>query len=266
MTFSLVSGEDVALTPYSDANTLISTFNTQIKAILNDKFIGMYLYGSLAVGDFDPNSSDIDFLVVTTEEVRGDLLAQLQAMHHEIYNSSMSNLVTEIEASYIPKDAIWTYDINNRHHAHIDRGYDQLQVWQHDMDWIIQRYSLRGYGIVLEGPPIQELIAPISRAELLQALWDLMEYWWIPMCDIPTSLEDEAYRTYAIFTMCRILYTIEHGQIVSKVKAGQWALKTLDTQWQPLIQRALDHRSGTHLIPIQDVQDHIKFTAEILKK
>lgn len=254
------------ITPYPDVNVLILTCHNRIKSILNEKFIGMYLFGSLAVGDFDPDSSDIDFLVVTTEEIRGDLLTQLQAMHSQIYNSHSSNLAIQIEASYVPKDALWKYDINNRNHPHIDRGGDQLQVEPHEMDWIIQRYSLRKYGIVVDGPPIHELIAPISLAELHQALWDLMEFWWIPMCDIPTSLEDDGYRTYTIFTMCRILYTVKHGQIVSKIKAGQWAVETLDRRWQILTQRAIDHRNGTPLNTINDVQAFIQFTAEMLKK
>ena len=37
-------------------------------AILGDHFIGFYLGGSLAVGDFNPLRSDIDIAAVTTEE------------------------------------------------------------------------------------------------------------------------------------------------------------------------------------------------------
>ena len=249
----------------TDVNRLLSTLRTRIKSILNDKFIGTYVYGSLAVGDFDPESSDIDFLIVTTEEIRGDVLTQLQAMHHEIYHNNRSKWEKEIEASYIQKDALWKYDINNRDHPHIDRGEDNLKIEPHEMDWIVQRYSLRKYGIVIEGPPIQDLIAPISISELYQALWDLMDFWWIPMIDNPTSLEYEGYRTYAILTMCRILYTVEQGQIISKIRAGEWAVQALDEQWQRLIQRALDHRNGTPLNTIEAVQRFINFTSEVLK-
>jgi predicted nucleotidyltransferase len=253
------------VTPYPDANALITLLNEWIKTILKDKFVGMYLFGSLAVGDFDPDSSDIDFLIVTTEEIHRDVLVHLQTMHIEIYRAHSSRLAREIEASYIPKDALWEYDITNRDHPHIDRGGDQLQIEPHDMDWIVQRYSLREYGIVVEGPPIESLIATISLTELRQALWDLVDYWWLPMCDVPTSLEDEAYRTYAIFTMCRLLYTTQHGQVVSKIKAGHWAVETLDTRWESLVQRALDHRSGTPLNTIADVQAFIQFTAGVMK-
>ena len=43
-------------TPYPDVNSVLQHFLAQIQAILGDAFTGMYLYGSLAQGDFDHNS------------------------------------------------------------------------------------------------------------------------------------------------------------------------------------------------------------------
>jgi predicted nucleotidyltransferase len=53
-------------TPYPDVNEVLLTLLDNVRAILGDYFTGMYLYGSLASGDFDPRRSDIDFLVVTS--------------------------------------------------------------------------------------------------------------------------------------------------------------------------------------------------------
>jgi predicted nucleotidyltransferase len=39
-----------------------------MQAVLRDRFIGLYLGGSLALGDFDPQRSDIDFVAVTVDE------------------------------------------------------------------------------------------------------------------------------------------------------------------------------------------------------
>ncbi|MEI2358527.1 nucleotidyltransferase domain-containing protein, partial [Mesobacillus zeae] len=35
------------------------------KEMISEKFIGFYIHGSLAMGGFNPKSSDIDVLVVT---------------------------------------------------------------------------------------------------------------------------------------------------------------------------------------------------------
>ena len=42
-----------ALTPYPDINAVLLDFQRQIAAILGEQMIGMYVYGSLALGDFE---------------------------------------------------------------------------------------------------------------------------------------------------------------------------------------------------------------------
>jgi hypothetical protein len=60
-------------TPYSDVNAVLDGLLSGVKQILGPRFVGMYLGGSLATGDFDPLRSDIDFLVVTTEDLPEDV-------------------------------------------------------------------------------------------------------------------------------------------------------------------------------------------------
>jgi len=52
-------------------------------SILGSHFIGMYLDGSLTSNDFDEDS-DIDFVVITDEDISGDLFSELQEMHDRI--------------------------------------------------------------------------------------------------------------------------------------------------------------------------------------
>ncbi|HLQ30214.1 MAG TPA: hypothetical protein VK140_13360, partial [Ktedonobacteraceae bacterium] len=47
------------LTPYADINKLLNLLLSRIQAILGEKLIGLYLFGSLVAGDFDYESSDI---------------------------------------------------------------------------------------------------------------------------------------------------------------------------------------------------------------
>ena len=51
---------------------------------LRDHFVGMYLDGSLAIGDFDADKSDIDFVVVTDAEVSLDTFGVLKTMNQRI--------------------------------------------------------------------------------------------------------------------------------------------------------------------------------------
>jgi hypothetical protein len=48
---------------------------------------------------------------------------------------------------------------------------------------------------------------------------------------------------YAVVTACRILYTLQTGQVASKSGAFEWALRTLAPRWRPLLAQVRDDRS-----------------------
>jgi hypothetical protein len=249
------------MTPYADVNQVLHTILSGAHTILADRFVGMYLYGSLALGDFAPGRSDIDFLVVTTGDTPEDDFLALQAMHDGIAASD-SPWAMEIEGSYIPQEALRRYDPANVRHPHIDRGGGRLRIEQHDTDWVVQRHVLREHGTVLAGPPLDSLIDPVLPRELRGALLELMRGWWAPMLDDPTHLRSPGYQDYAVLTMCRVLYTLEYGTIVSKPVAARWAQATLDERWVPIIERALAWGHDLTDETLNDTLSFIRYTVE----
>src|SRR5690606_37498045 len=71
-------------TPYAELNGVLAHLLAGARAALNDNFVGLYLQGSFAVGDFTP-WSDCDFIVVTHEDLTPRQLAELQALHAHIH-------------------------------------------------------------------------------------------------------------------------------------------------------------------------------------
>jgi len=67
------------------------------------------LHGSLASGDFNPQSSDIDFLVVTQDELPVELLPELAAMHARLTVSGLKP-AAKLEGFYISAAALRRYD------------------------------------------------------------------------------------------------------------------------------------------------------------
>jgi len=80
--------EQNSFTPYAEVNSLLSLLLEEVQAVLGDQFIGMYLDGSLASRDFDADS-DIDFVVVTRDDIAGELFLRLQAMHDRMATSTL---------------------------------------------------------------------------------------------------------------------------------------------------------------------------------
>ena len=71
-------------TPYPYVNEVLQALLANVGAILGERFYGLYLYGSLASGDFNPRRSDIDFLVVTEGLLPEEMIAALDEMHAQM--------------------------------------------------------------------------------------------------------------------------------------------------------------------------------------
>ena len=57
---------------------ILSELLEQIQIVLGKEFVGLYLHGSLALGDFDLVKSDIDFAVVTGNHLEAEMISKLK--------------------------------------------------------------------------------------------------------------------------------------------------------------------------------------------
>ncbi|MCP4426255.1 MAG: DUF4111 domain-containing protein [Chloroflexi bacterium] len=224
------------LTHYPEVNQLLQTLLKKVRAILDDQFVGMYLFGSLTNDTFD-EASDIDVLIVTREAISDALFAALQAMHAEIY-AGASPWTIQLEVAYIPQRVLRRYDPDNALHPHIDRGSDRFFRKRHDESWIVQRHVLYERGVTLVGPAPQTLIDPVSPDDLRRTMLAILEGWKPQFLEDPARLNHRGGQSYIVLTICRILYTLELGTAVSKQVAAKWALETTGKQWRTLIERA----------------------------
>jgi predicted nucleotidyltransferase len=252
-------------TSYPDVNELLNLLLENVKDILGDQFIGMYLYGSLASGDFNPNTSDIDFLVVTRDSLPDDMIAQLETMHKQTWATSLKR-AGELEGSYVPRDLIRRHDPNGAPCPTVNEG--KFYMDRRGSDWIIQRQVVREYGVIVEGPDPKALIDFVSPDDIRGAVIGVLHEWWFPMLDDPSWLRhhEGPYRAFAVITMCRVLHALEHGTVVSKPKAIQWARSHLEVPWRQLIDQAVlvaNHESQD--VPLQEALDFIWFTKSTLK-
>jgi len=231
-------------TPYSDVNETLNLLLTSVQEILGNQLVGMYLYGSLSSGDFNPETSDIDFLVVTTSTLSDKAIADLRSMHQRIWKSGQK-WASKLEGSYIPKRDIRSHDPHSAPCPTVNEGKFYLD--KRGSDWIIQRHVIREQGTVLLGPDPKTLIDPVSPEDIRHAVKGVLQEWWFPMLEDPSWLKNHGseYHAFAILTMCRALYALEHGTIVSKPMAARWALKELGERWSHVIERSLAQPAGS---------------------
>jgi hypothetical protein len=247
-------------TPYPDVNAVLRVLLAGVQEVLGPRLVGLYLSGSLASGDFSPQRSDVDFVVVTDGALPGDMLPALKAMHARITASGLK-WATKLEGMYIPQRALRRYDPAQAWHPamRVDGSFDVDGLGN---DWIIQLYTLREQGIALAGPAPQTLIDPVLPDDLRRAALATLREWWAPMLHDPARLRSREYQAYAALTMCRALYTLQRGTVVSKAVAARWAQGALGETWDALIEQALAWPRAPQADSLNETLDFIRYTLE----
>jgi len=115
---------------------------------------------------------------------------------------------------------------------------------------------------VVCGPPLKSSIDPVTPDDLRRAVAGVLREWWRPMLDNPGWIRNREYEAYATLTMCRALYALEYGDIVSKPAAARWAQQTLDEKWSPLIDQALVWPQEPQRESLNETLEFIRFAIE----
>ncbi len=248
----------LSITPYPSVNTVLDHFASNTQAILGSHFVGFYVYGSLALGDFNPETSDIDFIVVTDAELPEDHIAGLRQLHGA-FAASDSRWAEKIEAAYIPLVAL-------NHRAPTEAKYPQIEkelgfvLQPLEIGWPFQRYTLREHGLVVVGPPPRTLIQPVDPADMRRALIAIVSGWLAQAQHDPSWLDTGNQRgaqAFVVLTLCRSLYFLNHGTLASKPASAHWAMEALKThpRWPALIERALASQHTNALTSPDDLAE-----------
>ncbi|HYN89012.1 MAG TPA: aminoglycoside adenylyltransferase domain-containing protein, partial [Ardenticatenaceae bacterium] len=254
-------------TPFAGVNVVLEAFHTHIQALLQGHFLGMYLVGSLALGDFDPSSSDIDFVVVTNTDLAGGLVRGLAEIHAQ-FAASPSPWATRIEAVYIPRAALRTHATATRQYPQIEKGTTLAPAALED-GWVFQCWTLRERGLVVAGRTPGELVAPIQAREMHAAVAAIAGGWADAARHDPAWLDWLRHRPHHAFvvqTLCRMLYSLATGAVTSKPRAIEWAQQALGTPWSTFIQRSLAARHEAGPLTQSEVDDTVAFIHYTLER
>jgi predicted nucleotidyltransferase len=227
------------LTPYPELNDVLSELVASMHSILGANFTGAYLQGSLAGGDFD-SYSDVDFLVVVKKEICQAELSALQAMHARIHDRG-SYWATHLEGSYFPDEVLADHSRLTDELWFLNNTSRTLERSKHD-NTLVVRWMLYEHGITLAGPDPQALLAPVPVDALKREVLTTMDDWGQQILKDPEQINRWWAQPFAVLGYCRMLHTLQSGQITSKRVAAKWAESALDKKWSGLIRRAWDER------------------------
>ena len=250
-------------TPFPDLNAVLSEWLSAIRTVLGDDFIGAYLQGSFAVGDFDADS-DVDFLVAVRAELTDAQLSGLQSLHARIYDLH-SPWAKHLEGSYFPEDALRRCDPAGAQPWYLDNTSKVLVRSSHD-NTLVVRWVTREHGITLAGPDPRTLIDPVAADNLRREILGMMHEWAEEIFASRSSIDNRWAQPFAVLSYCRMLHTLRTGTVRSKLAGAQWAKEALNSEWAGLIERAWNERPDPSLKVRQPARpDDMRLTLDFIR-
>lgn len=250
-------------TPYADLNAVLAHLVGGARRLLGDNFLGAYLQGSFAVGDFT-EFSDCDFIVVTHRDITAAELPAFQALHAGVHELPYPYWRSGLEGSYVPAPILRRWSVEPRDPPgeprdedwadpgtsgsppraypfwYLDHGAKALVRSEHDNTQVV-RWCLREKGVTLAGPAPRSLIDPVTPAALRTEIRETMNL-VLSLGLQPMHLV--AWQAFWVGLFCRMLHTLSTGAVHSKKASTAWAAGVLDPSWRGLIERAAALRKG----------------------
>lgn len=199
---------------------------------------GLYLVGSVALDDYRPGQSDVDFLAVGDEAVGEDEVGAVNAVHETLAEGVPG---VAFEGSYVTwgQLAASTDGIEavvGVHDGMVSVGTDGVSPvhWQ----------TLAQAPVAVRGPAAPE----VWTDEAVLRRWvrrNLDEYWaeWVDrqhkLLDRGTMLLGDWAVAWGVLGIPRLHYTLATGAVTSKSGAGEYALATFGEEWEPILVEAL---------------------------
>jgi predicted nucleotidyltransferase len=216
--------------------TLLMRLVDKFCKTLGDNLVGVYLHGSLAMGCFNPLTSDVDFLVVVRVPLSIETKKEILAFALELAEATPEK---GLEFSIVLLEHTLYFVFPTPYELHLspfwyDRarnGEIDLTTPQTDPDLAAHFTITRAYGRCLFGDPIADVFGDVPEQHYCAAL----------VYDLEGILGDIGGNpVYNILNVCRITAYRQDKRVLSKRDGGLWGLEHLASAYHPLIQQALD--------------------------
>jgi predicted nucleotidyltransferase len=203
-----------------------------LHSILQEDLVGVYLYGSLAMGCFNPESSDIDLILV----VRKRLLKGQRKRVIE-YLKRVCSKSRRIELSIIRENVVR----NPQYPIIVDLHFEYWgEIFENkkDKEILSNLYTTRKRGFCIWGKPISKVFSQIPAQYHLRSVIEDLK------CTIKYLNEDPGHVgydpvVYWVLGSCRIMAFTREKKVLSKLEGGWWGLGNLPKEYHDLIKQAI---------------------------
>lgn len=223
----------------SEVAEFVKQLMEETKKILGSHYIGFYLHGSLAMGGFNSNRSDVDFLIITKKGVSVQAKKELA----QLYLFS-SNKPYPIEMSILQEKHLKNWEHPSEYDFHFSEfwrerykrdletngsEYLNAEVYK-DSDLAAHITITTERGICLDGEPIDRIFPIVPKEDYLSSI----------LVDFEECVEDiNRHPVYSIHNMLRVYWYVKEEVISSKKEAGDWGITSLPRELRLTVEKAV---------------------------
>lgn len=219
------------------------------KAVLGDNLVGIYLHGSYTMGGFNPDVSDIDFMVVVYDDIKDDdkkkLIKKLLDLDDISPVKGFEMSVMRLDDTICPKKPTkFLLHYSNFHKEVYQNDCNYICSGDDDPDLLAHITVIKARGECRYGKSIDEVFGDVPSSYYIDAI----------MYDLNDARKGmQSQLDYYVLNICRSLYYFREGVIASKYEGGKWAMKNLSNKYLNLIEGALNiHSSNIKSIEISN--------------
>ena len=228
------------------------------KRHLGDNLIGVYLHGSIVLNAFNPDSGDIDLLVVVKDSIevstKLDIARDIIEIDKKPCPLEMSAVkLKDVRNWKTPGNCVFHYsDFWTEKYLERFRNPDlEVYVADHEFpDADVTSYIklLKQCGIVLYGREIEEVFADVSDEDFWMAISaDIDEY--------DFHAYDGSYFASNVLILGRILSFKKEKRILSKYEGGLWMIENVpeNLKYLPELAMKIWFEGEEHILPEEDL-------------
>ena len=244
-------------------DSLIDDFVERSKEILRDNLVGVYLHGSLVMGCFNPQRSDIDLIIVVDEPLSDPVKRAYMDMAVGLNSCGPAK---GIEMSIVLRKVCKPFVYPTPFELHFSSGH--LEWYRaHPNDYIREMNGtdkdlaahftiIRNRGRCLYGLPIEKVFGILPKRDYFDSIW----------FDVEEAREDiKENPPYVILNLARVLAYCREEAVLSKKEGGEWALLNLPPEFHSLIQNALNEYTKNENV-VYDAELSEKYAEYMLNK
>jgi streptomycin 3"-adenylyltransferase len=213
----------------ADVQAQLDALVTTLRETTRGSLVGVYLHGSLALGCFHPERSDVDVLALTSRPTTATERRTLAASLSDISAPKSWPRAGRypLELTLLCERDVRPWRHPTRFEVHYSESRGATGPGE-DTDLATHLTILHHAGVVLEGPPVAETFPRVPWEDYVGALRSDLD-----------RCRDQGTNFYAVLSPARVWATIAAKTPHSKESGALWALPRLPEGLQPLLATAL---------------------------